>query len=613
MISGWARRVAGILACGIVVPPAGAAAAPGDLDTAFGTAGFVELVDGTQLAAAATQPDGKLVAVGLRGGISSPQALVVRVLPSGELDPAFGIGGTSTVPVPADATGTVGRAVALQGDGKIVVLADIKGTSGDDGVQITRMLANGTLDTSFGVLGSRNALRGAAVQGRGGAVAVRPGGEIVVGGASAPDGTSIPTATIARFSEAGALVDLDTLDAGESFIADIALQPDGKIAFVGTARVGQGFAAVIGRAGADGARDPSFRDGGVHVESLARDAAASGLRHAALLPDGRLLAVGYAFNGTGGGTGGADQVTVKVDGAGQPDLSYGPGGTRYATSARGPRVDAQQRPGGAGLALAGSRFYSGGSWDDSGTNAFALRAQALSGELDTAFGSGGLTVTPVRNYITTAFGSDIALAAEGLYSVGTTGDPTRDRTTGIVARHRPVPDSVPPATTPPPTTTSPTPTTTSTTPAPTTTSTTTVTSTTTTTPAPTSTTTTSAAPPRVRPTRVRATVRRAGARRFVVTGNVTVPESVLAGGRSRASICAQRGSRVAITTKRGATTLSVRRGDLRSTCTFSIPVNFTSDRRFGRARSLRFVARFGGNRSLLPRAAPTVTVRLRRR
>lgn len=94
--------------------------------------------------AMAVQPDGKIVAAGGAGEIGpSPgreYAAVVRYLPDGGLDPSFGKG-DGVVLLPKQSPFT---ALALQENGRIL-LASPGGAGG-----VTRLLANGNLDRTFG-------------------------------------------------------------------------------------------------------------------------------------------------------------------------------------------------------------------------------------------------------------------------------------------------------------------------------------------------------------------------------------------------------------------------------------------------------------------------------
>jgi len=92
--------------------------------------------------------------------------------------------------------------------------------------------------------------------------------------------------------------------------------------------------------------------------------------------------------------------------------------------------------------------------------------------------------------------------------------------------------------------------------------------------------------------------------RFRTTGRVTPPAGLRA-----ARAC--RGGRFSVQVKVGTRTVSTRRAALRADCTFASSVSFSGRRRFGRARSLRFVVRFLGSDRLARQTLRAVTVRIR--
>jgi uncharacterized delta-60 repeat protein len=142
--------VAACLLLPVAAAPAGAA--PGDLDPTFGgdgrvTTDFTAGFDGAT--GVALQADGKVVVVGGTGVEgANPMFAVVRYNPDGTLDPTFGGDGRVTT----DFTGGADRAtgVAVQPDGKIVVV----GTAGADRrnprFAVARYEPDGDLDPTFG-------------------------------------------------------------------------------------------------------------------------------------------------------------------------------------------------------------------------------------------------------------------------------------------------------------------------------------------------------------------------------------------------------------------------------------------------------------------------------
>jgi uncharacterized delta-60 repeat protein len=123
----------------------------GRLDPSFGIEGKVTLTfgGGSGINALVQQPDGKLVAAGF-GGLSRVTAsflVLARFQPDGRLDPTFGEGGKVTL---ASAGG--GQALIQQPDGTLVVAGSFSTSSGS-GLLLVRYLPDGRLDPAFGAGG----------------------------------------------------------------------------------------------------------------------------------------------------------------------------------------------------------------------------------------------------------------------------------------------------------------------------------------------------------------------------------------------------------------------------------------------------------------------------
>lgn len=149
----------------------------------FGTGGIVTTPfagKGAGANAVAVQPDGKIVVAGFAfaaNGIDSDFA-VARYNGDGSLDDSFGDHGIATADVGGendDATG-----LALQSDGKIVLAGD-SGPTGED-VGLARFLPNGTLDPTFGNLGTSDTKLGLGVDVNG--VGLQSGGGILIAGST---------------------------------------------------------------------------------------------------------------------------------------------------------------------------------------------------------------------------------------------------------------------------------------------------------------------------------------------------------------------------------------------------------------------------------------------
>jgi uncharacterized delta-60 repeat protein len=208
----------------------------GVLDPSFGTGGKVttNVKDRTDLAfAAALQQDGKIV---LTGGVG-----LVRYTSAGGLDPTFGTGGIARL----DAIGStivVAEDLAIQSDGKIVV-AGHAGVGTDIGFALARFTASGAADNEFGTGGVvTTTFTTQDDYGRG--VALQGDGKIVVIGQSS--NLSKPDFAVARFTAAGTpdasfgtggKLTVDFFGSGDD-AQDVAIQADGKIVVSGTAANG---------------------------------------------------------------------------------------------------------------------------------------------------------------------------------------------------------------------------------------------------------------------------------------------------------------------------------------------------------------------------------------
>lgn len=423
---------AALIACtGANAPSVASAASPGALDGTFGKGGVTTLARGTQLNAAAVQRDGKLVVTGLSGGEDRPRLLVARLTRGGSLDRSFGKRGIVRMALPARSTGAIGEDVAIQRDGRIVVAGAARNRTGADGMLVARLNSDGSRDRRFGRRGVAVVLRGAKRQAVANALAIRPNGQIIVGGASSA------TAALVRLSRRGRVVKRGArlLNIGPATIEAIALLPKGKIAFAGTRKRGQVVVAIIGRAKSNGTRDTTFGVRGVSERSYARGgAAASGFRDIAAQSNGRLIATGYAFDGSGGATPGAFGITARFGSTGRSDDSFGTSGVRYTPSARANTINTQPPPGFAGIVVDRGLIYAGGSWDEVGSSALTVQALTSGGDAEPAFGSGGQVISPIEAYATPGYGNDVALGRQGLYVIGVAGTQGSKNVRGAVAR-----------------------------------------------------------------------------------------------------------------------------------------------------------------------------------
>jgi uncharacterized delta-60 repeat protein len=230
--------------------------ANGSLDTTFNHSGKLafSFSGGAGIDEAhgvAIQPDGKIVVVGFTqvNGANTDFAMA-RLNADGTFDLSFNNNGHQVVPF--DLGGgrkDVGRAVALQADGKIVVAGAAERLAPNYDFAVVRLLPNGALDSTFSGTGKTTIAfdLGGGNDDEANTVIVQPSGKILVGGFAERFSPNYDFA-VARLTANGSLdsgfgtggkdvIPFD-LDGGtnqdEAF--SIALQPDGKALVAGMAQ-----------------------------------------------------------------------------------------------------------------------------------------------------------------------------------------------------------------------------------------------------------------------------------------------------------------------------------------------------------------------------------------
>jgi uncharacterized delta-60 repeat protein len=261
----------------------------GSPDDTFGSAGktLVDLgaADGDRAEAAALQPDGRIVLAGVAhpGGADNNLGFA-RVTANGSLDASFDGDGRRVIDYGGDDQAVD---VVLQPDGKIVAAGTIFGGE----FLVVRLNPDGSSDTTFSGGGAASVNFGGDDDGS--AVALQGDGKIVVAGrTSSPGGSDVAVARLNADSSLDTTFDADgrrTLDLGNvDSAADVLLQPDGKIVVVGAT----GFPAThatVTRLNPNGSLDTSFDgDGTVRVDTGADDQAVA----VALQANGKIVVAG---------------------------------------------------------------------------------------------------------------------------------------------------------------------------------------------------------------------------------------------------------------------------------------------------------------------------------
>jgi len=348
------RRATAVAVLGLALPAgAGTALAlsgAGALDPLFGSGGTTVLNKTTSTfpTPAATAPGGKFVLV----TSANNQITVTRLLANGAPDTGFDSDGEAVIVGPPGATTIHAAGVAVQSDGKIVVVGTIE-RPGNENAAVWRLKANGdtgnqpngALDPGFDADGL--AEQDAASNELGTAVALQQDGKIVVGGVQLT-GAAQP-ALVWRLKPNGGTANTvnDALDStfdtdGVASIFDgqadtvnaIALAPDGKILIAGeTKPAATPSDAVVWRLKANGgdgainhALDTTFDTDGEATFDTGSADRATGI---AVQPDAKILLSGQKAAGP---TGSAVVWRVQPNGGtgavnGALDPAFGTSGT----------------------------------------------------------------------------------------------------------------------------------------------------------------------------------------------------------------------------------------------------------------------------------------------
>jgi uncharacterized delta-60 repeat protein len=193
----------------------------GTLDASFGTGGRVTTDfagANDQAESVAVQPDGRIIAAGAAGLFINRgfDFALARYNSNGTLDTSFGTSGKVTTDFAgANDVPSEPSAIALQGDGKIVVVGQTF-VGGFSDFALVCFNSNGTLDASFGT-GGKVTTNFASADDVPFSVAVQPDGNIVVAGGATINGRA--DFALARYVGGAVLStpDIDTAPASLAF------------------------------------------------------------------------------------------------------------------------------------------------------------------------------------------------------------------------------------------------------------------------------------------------------------------------------------------------------------------------------------------------------------
>jgi uncharacterized delta-60 repeat protein len=348
----------------------------GLLDQAFGNRGVVvaSIRSGDDNSSAlAVQPDGKIIVAGSSFSGTSNDFALVRCNVDGTLDSAFGKAGIVITSIRKGNDNA--SAIVIQPDGKIIV-AGSSNSGSDDDFALVRYNSNGTVDPSFG----ENGVVITALQSgndRAQAAAIGAGGKIIVAGYSNTD------IAVVRYNPNGALdpsfgrggMVINSLRSGEDQASAVCIQPDGKIVIAGSSDNGANFDFAMVRYDTSGNRDPGFGNDGVVITAVRQgDDKAFAI---CIQADNKLVAAGSSNDGLYN-----DFALIRYNVNGTPDKTFGKNGI-VITSIRSGDDHAT-----AAAIQKDGKILAAGNSDNGSSNDFAVIRYNNGGTFDNGFGKG---------------------------------------------------------------------------------------------------------------------------------------------------------------------------------------------------------------------------------
>ncbi|HVX59780.1 MAG TPA: Ig-like domain-containing protein [Pirellulales bacterium] len=329
------------------------------------------------------------------------------------LDSTFGSGGFANVPLAAPSSADFPD-VKVQPNGKIVgVASPAAGTSGTWAV--TRTLANGALDTSFGPAQTGTVVTTfpGSTSGSANGIAFQPDGKLLVAGI-VHGSNPYDTWGVARYNVDGSLdttfgsgglyqFAFDSSNGNGGWAYDVAVQPDGKILVGGVVfSGGRGFS--VARLTSSGQLDASFGTNGMASIDPDPSSNYNETGQAMLLePDGTILMTGIVnYNYL---------AVARFTAMGAADATFNGNGVKLIPySAFGPAYGSII---GHGLALesGGKIIVTGEARDSSYVSDFAAARLNPDGSLDTSFSGDGMTTLDFASSNDIAY--DAAVQADG--------------------------------------------------------------------------------------------------------------------------------------------------------------------------------------------------------
>ncbi|MBP6389830.1 MAG: T9SS type A sorting domain-containing protein [Flavobacteriales bacterium] len=254
----------------------------------------------TSLKCVRLRPDGRILIAGQFTQFDgAPVGNITQLNSNGSVDASFVSGGGFSSSI---------EDIVIQPDGRALVLGSLSAYGGTPVENLVRLLPDGSLDPTFTVTeGPAN----------GWSLALQADGKILVAGIFTSV-NGVPRNGLARLNDDGSLdMGFDPVNSLTGQIADVIVQPDGKLILTGNMTVFNGVAVGrIVRLESDGSMDVSFNTG-----SGFDGVVAPGVMDVALQPDGRMLVSGRFLTADG-----VDRSAIaRLNTDGSLDPSFDPG------------------------------------------------------------------------------------------------------------------------------------------------------------------------------------------------------------------------------------------------------------------------------------------------